>query len=131
MKEYGVSGKPDFMGRGSKAEMYKRFVDNELYFYVKKKSGVRKFKQVAIAGCSLGGLSALDIGWEISDKIDKVGVFSGSLWWRDKDTKDSTYSDDKDRIMFSKLKASRKAPNTQFWFYAGDAEETSDRDKDG
>ncbi len=131
MKEYGVAGYPDFMKRGDKAEYYDAFINNELYPYAKKKASVRKFKSVAIAGCSLGGLSAFDIAWNRADKIDKVGVFSGSFWWRDKDTNDSSYSDDKNRIILEKLKASRKKPALKYWFYAGDQEEESDRDKDG
>ena len=131
MQEYGVAGKPDFAGRGSKAEFYDSFVDDELYPFAKKRAGVRKFNSVAIAGWSLGGLSAFDIAWNHPEKIDKVGVFSGSFWWRDKSTDDSSYSDEKNRIVFSKLKASRKKPDLQFWFYAGNAEENSDRDKDG
>ena len=131
MQEYGVAGRPDYEGRGSRASYYDNFINNELYPFAKKKAGVRKFKSVVIAGASFGGLSALDIAWNRSDKIDKVGVFSGSFWWRDKDTKDNSYSDDKNRIMFSKLKSSHKKPKLQYWFYAGGAEETSDRDKDG
>jgi len=131
MQEYGVTDKPDFAGRGSRAKFYDDFINNELYPYAKKKSGVRKFKTVVIAGASLGGLSAFDIGWNHADKIDKIGVFSGSFWWRDIDTKDSTYSDEKNRITIAKLKASRKKPKQQYWFYAGAAEENSDRDGDG
>lgn len=131
MQEYGVAGKPDYEKRGSKADHYDEFVNNELYPFIKKKTGVRKFNMVVIAGASLGGLSAFDIGWTHADKIDKIGVFSGSFWWRDKDTKDSTYNDDDNRIMIARLKASRKKPNQQYWFYAGGAEENSDRDKDG
>ncbi|HEX4852062.1 MAG TPA: alpha/beta hydrolase-fold protein, partial [Puia sp.] len=97
----------------------------------KKQAGVRKFNIVAIAGWSLGGLSAFDIAWNHPEKIDKVGAFSGSFWWRDKSTDDSTYSDDNNRIMYAKLKASRKRPKLQYWFYAGGSEEASDRDKDG
>ena len=78
----------------------------------------------------MGGLSAFDIAWNHPDKISKVGVFSGSFWWRDKSSDDSSYSDEKNRIMFSKLKASRKKPGLQYWFYAGAAEEKGDRDKD-
>lgn len=130
-QEYGVSGLPDFKNRGSRADKYAAFIGNELYAYVKKKVGVRKFKSVAIAGCSLGGLSAFDIAWNNADKIDKVGVFSGSFWWRDKDTSAPGYSDEKDRIMLNYIKSSRKKPQLQYWFYAGAKEETSDRDKDG
>jgi enterochelin esterase-like enzyme len=130
MQEYGVSDKPDYLGRGSKAALYDAFINDELYPYAKKESGVRKFQSVVIAGCSLGGLSAFDIAWNHPDKISKVGVFSGSFWWRDKSTDDSSYSDEKNRIMYSKLKASRKKPGLQYWFYAGAAEEKGDRDKD-
>ena len=130
MQEYGVADKPDYLGRGRKAGLYDAFINDELYPYAKKESGVRKFQSVVIAGCSLGGLSAFDIAWNHPDKISKVGVFSGSFWWRDKSSDDSSYSDEKNRIMYSKLKASRKKPGLQYWFYAGAAEEKGDRDKD-
>ena len=131
MQEYGVSGKPDYLKRGSKAAYYDSFIIDELLPYAKKMSGVRKFNSIAIAGCSLGGLSAFDIAWNHPEKINKVGVFSGSFWWRDKAVEDSSYSDEKNRIMYAKLKESRKKPALQYWFYAGAAEEISDRDKDG
>src|SRR5215212_6861192 len=54
MQEYGVSGLPDYEGRGNKADKYAAFVDNELYPFIKKKAGVRKFNSVSIAGSSLG-----------------------------------------------------------------------------
>ena len=131
MKEYGVAGYPDFLNRGDKAGFYDDFINNELYPFAKKNAGVRKFKSVAIAGCSQGGLSAFDIAWNRADKIDKVGVFSGSFWWRDKDDKAADYSDEKNRIMLNKIKASRKKAGLKYWFYAGDKEEDGDRDKDG
>ncbi|WP_127130240.1 alpha/beta hydrolase [Pseudoflavitalea rhizosphaerae] len=131
MQEYGVAGKPDYEKRGNKADHYDAFINNELYPYIKKKAGVRKFKSVAFAGCSLGGLSALDIAFTHNDKVKKVGVFSGSFWWRDKDIKDSTYNEDKNRIMIARLKASRKKPDQQYWFWVGAKEENADRDKDG
>jgi enterochelin esterase-like enzyme len=130
MQEYGVADMPDYLGRGKKAGFYDDFINNELYPYAKKQSGVRKFQSVAIAGCSLGALSAFDIAWNHPDKISKVGVFSGSFWWRNKASEDSSYSDEKNRILYSKLKASRKKPGLQYWFYAGAAEEKGDRDKD-
>ena len=128
---YGVAGQPDYQNRGSKADKYAAFIDNELYAFVKKRAGVRKFKSVTIAGCSLGGLSAFDIAWNHADKIDKVAVLSGSFWWRDKDAAAPDYSDDTNRILLASVKSSRKKPHLKYWFYAGDKEETSDRDKDG
>ncbi len=131
LQEYGVTDKPDYKKQGSKASKYAMFIDNELYFFVKKKAGLRKFKSVVIAGCSQGGLSAFDIAWDHADKIDKVGVFSGSFWWRDTDAEAADYSDDKNRIIMTKIRSSRKKPGLQYWFYAGAMEEKSDRDHDG
>ena len=90
---YGVSGFPDFQNRGSKADKYDAFISDELYDFAKKKAGVRKFNSIVMTGCSLGGLSALDVAWNHTDKIDKVGVFSGSFWWRDKDITAADYSE--------------------------------------
>ena len=130
MKEYGVAGFPDYQKHGDKADNYAAFIDDELYAFTKKKAGVRKFKSVVIAGCSLGGLSAFDIAWNHADKIDKVGVFSGSFWWRDKDAAAPDYSDETNRIMLNTIRSSRKKPHLQYWFYAGGKEEDGDRDKD-
>jgi enterochelin esterase-like enzyme len=128
--EYGVAGYPDVKNNGSKADKYTAFMDDELYAFIKKKAGVRKFNSIALAGTSLGGLSAFDIAWNHADKIDKVGVFSGSFWFRDKDVTAADYSDDKNRIMLSYIKSSRKKPHLKYWFYAGAKEENADRDKD-
>ena len=50
---YGVAGYPDFQNRGGKADKYAEFIDNELYAFIKKKAGVRKFNSVVIAGLHL------------------------------------------------------------------------------
>ena len=131
MQELGIADNPDYKNNGSDAAKYSAFVDDELYPFIKKKTSVRKFNSITIAGCSLGGLSAFDIAWDHADRIDKVGAFSGSFWYRDKDASAADYSDDKDRIMLNKIQSSRKRPHLKYWFYAGDDEEKSDRDKDG
>ncbi len=131
MKELGIADYPDYKNNGADAAKYSAFVNNELYFFIKKKTGVRKFNSISIAGCSLGGLSAFDIAWEHADRIDKVGIFSGSFWYRNKDIADGDYDEDKNRIMLNKIRSSKKRPHLKFWFYAGGEEETSDRDKDG
>ncbi len=128
---YGVAGYPDYENRGGKADKYAAFIDNELYAYIKKKAGVRKFNSVVIAGASLGGLSAMDIAWNNADKIDKVGVFSGSFWWRDIDATNPAYTDAANRIMLKQIQSSRKRPHLKYWLYAGLQEEKGDRDKDG
>lgn len=131
MKELGIAGYPDFKNNGAAAEKYSGFIADELYPFIKKKTGIKKFNSIILAGCSLGGLSAFDIAWDHADVIDKVGVFSGSFWYRDKDASDSDYSDEKDRIILNKIKSSKKRPHLKYWFYAGDDEEKNDRDKDG
>ncbi|MEP6674522.1 MAG: alpha/beta hydrolase-fold protein [Ferruginibacter sp.] len=131
MQEYGVAGNPDYQHNGADAEKYSAFIDDELLAFAKKKAGVRKFNTITIAGCSLGGLSAFDFAWNHGDKVDKVGVFSGSFWLRDKDAKDPSYNDETDRLEYAMIKSSRKRPKLQYWFYAGTAEENGDRDKDG
>ncbi len=130
-QQYGVAGYPDYKKNGASAEKYEKFIDNELYPFIKKMTGVRKFNSITIAGISLGGVSAFDVAWDNGDMIDKVGVFSGSFWLRDIVATDSNYSDDRNRIAFNKLKSSRKRPKLKYWFYAGGSEETSDRDHDG
>ncbi len=131
LKEFGIANYPDYKNNGTSAAKFSDFINNELYFFIKKKTGVRKFNSVTIAGCSLGGLSAFDIAWEHADKINKVGVFSGSFWYRNKDISAADYSDDKNRMMLNKIRSSRKRPDLKYWFYAGGDEEKSDRDKDG
>lgn len=131
MQEYGVAGFPDFKRNGNDATKYSAFIDDELYPFIKKKISIRKFNSVIIGGVSLGGLSAFDIAWDHADKINKVGVFSGAFWWRDKDVNSKDYSDENNRIMLKKLRSSRKKPHLKYWFYAGGNEEEDDRDKDG
>lgn len=131
MKEFGIADHPDHNNNGADAKKYSAFVYDELYFFIKKKTGVRKFNSITIAGWSLGGLSALDIAWDHGDRINKVGVFSGSFWYRNQDASAAEYSDDKNRIMHNKIRASRKRPHLKYWFYAGSDEEQNDRDKDG
>ncbi len=129
--DYGIAGYPDLGNRGNRADKYGSFIINELLPHIKKQSGVRKFNSVTLMGCSQGGLSAFDIAWNNADKIDRVGVFSGSFWWRDKKPEDPSYSDAINRITHRMVQASRKRPSLSYWFYAGTAEETADRDKDG
>lgn len=128
-KEYGVSENPDYKGRGEKAGKYAAFIDDELYFFTKKKAAVRKFKTVVLAGWGAGGLSAFDAAWDHADKIDKVGVLSGAFLFTDKSPEDSAYADAENRIVLNKIKSSRKKPKLEYWFY-GDAAENGMRYKD-
>lgn len=130
-EDYGVAGIPDFEQRGKKAADYDEFLEKELLPYIRKQSGIRTFNQKVIAGMSQGGLSALSFAWLHGDKVDKVGVFSGSFWWRDKAQTDSSYRDDQNRILIQMIRQSKKRPDLKYWFYYGLKEETADRDNDG
>lgn len=61
LDEYGVSGVPDFGGRGSKARAYGDFITKELLPFVEEAVGLPINGRRAFAGFSLGGLSAFDI----------------------------------------------------------------------
>ncbi|MEO6849690.1 MAG: alpha/beta hydrolase-fold protein [Mucilaginibacter sp.] len=126
---YGTAGKPDYKLRGSKAADYSRFITTEVLPVIKKETGIDHFGITAFAGFSLGGLSAMDIAWNHHLHFNRVGVFSGSFWWRSKEL-GKGYSD-KYRIMHSIIRDSAHKPNLQFWLQTGTNDETADRNKNG
>lgn len=129
LQEYGTAGRPDFKKRGSKAALYSAFIRTELLPQVARLTGVDKFSSTAYAGFSLGGLSALDIAWNNPRLFDKVGVFSGSFWWRSRDLLRG-YSDN-DRIMHDIIRNTAIKPELKIWLQTGTKDETSDRNKNG
>lgn len=132
MQEYGVANHPDFKARGSKARQYARFILTELIPYIHYRYSISPdVAQHAIAGFSLGGLSALDIAWHHPEYFGKVGAFSGSFWWRKRDTKSRFYSDYRDRIMHQVIRRGRKKDGLKFWFQTGLLDEQADRNKNG
>lgn len=129
LQEYGTASKPDFKKRGSKAALYTAFIKAELLPAITKLTGIGNFSSTAYAGFSLGGLSALDIVWNNPELFNKVGVFSGSFWWRSKDlTKGYT---ENDRIMHSIIRDTPVKPAIKIWLQTGTNDETSDRNKNG
>jgi enterochelin esterase-like enzyme len=128
--EYGTCGVPDYKGRGAKAEAYAAFIFTELIPFICNTYLVPKFKEKMIAGFSLGGLSALDMAWTHPGEFSKVGVFSGSLWWRLKGLEDD-YDDNLDRIMPSKIRQGRYQKGLKFFFQTGTEDETADRNNNG
>ncbi len=129
--EYGVAGEPDYLGRGAKAGLYTLFIFEELIPFVRQKFAINSFKEKAFAGFSLGGLMALDIVWKHPTEFNKVGVFSGSLWWRDIDQTEEVYDDDKNRIMHQQIRKGTYAPWLKFFFQCGNMDETKDRNNNG
>lgn len=128
--EYGTAYNHDFKGRGSKAGLYNKFVFDELMPFIRKKYNVPNFKEKAFAGFSLGGLTALDIVWNHASQFTKVGVFSGSLWWRRK-SYDEGYNDEMDRIMHLQVRKGIFHPWLKFFLQCGTEDETADRNENG
>ncbi len=130
IQEYGVSGHPDYKQRGAKAGDYARFVMRELLPALKKYYRCSPSAQDwAIAGFSLGGLSAFDIGWHYAWQFSKIGVFSGSFWWRAQAFDPS--DPDSHRILIDVLRRSRPRSGLRFWLQAGTLDEESDRNQNG
>jgi enterochelin esterase-like enzyme len=129
LQEYGVAERSDFKKRGSKAGLYSQFVIKELMPAIAELFPDQKFETTAYAGFSLGGLSALDIAWNNPQLFNKVGVFSGSFWWRSKEL-GKGYTD-ADRIAHAMLRESATKPDLKFWLQTGTLDETADRNKNG
>ena len=129
--EYGTQYQSDYKERGAKAGLYTSFIFDELLPYIRKKYENFLFKEKALAGFSLGGLSALDIVWSRPGEFAKVGLFSPSLWWRSLDQDDEEYDDDKHRIMHQQIRNGQYAPWLKFFFQCGNMDESKDRNNNG
>ena len=128
--EYGVAGKPDYKGRGGKAGLYTEFIFSELLPYIRNNYQLHSFTDKAFAGFSLGGLMALDIVWGHPQEFSRVGIFSGSLWWR-KRALDDGYLEETDRIMHARIREGNYAPWLKFFFQTGSLDEKMDRNNNG
>lgn len=127
LEEYGVASLTDFKGRGAHAANYTAFITQELFPYLEKEENIMITGKRAIAGCSLGGLTAFDIAWHHPELFQVAGVFSGSFWWRKRDLGDG-YTD-ADRIMHQVIRESPAQPAVKFWLMTGTEDETADRNQ--
>ena len=128
--EYGTANILDYEGRGGRAEAYQKFILEELLSFLHSEYAIKSFKQKAFCGFSLGGLSAIDTVWNYPDVFSVAGVFSGSLWWRNKGL-GSDYNDDTDRIIHKEIRNGKYYPGLQFYFVTGSLDETADRNNNG
>lgn len=130
--EYGTAKYLDYKGRGAKAALYNQFILEELMPFIRRTLFIYSFKEKCFAGFSLGGLCALDMVWNHPREFNKVGVFSGSLWWRDKDQDDEDFDEDVNRIMHRQIREDKNTyPWLQFFFEVGTQDETADRNNNG
>ena len=127
--EYGTASLTDYKGRGAKARLHQRFVFEELIPYIRS-NWQKDFKEKAYAGFSLGGLSAIDTVWHHPEEFSKVGVFSGSLWWRLKDIHHG-YNEETDRIIHKLIREGDFKPGLRFYFTTGSLDEKMDRNNNG
>jgi enterochelin esterase-like enzyme len=131
INEYGMASSPDFKGRGAKAGLYTRFIFEELLPYIYNRYQITGFKEKAFSGFSLGALSALDIVWNHPEVFTRVGVFSGSLWWRSKDKSEKDYNEANDRLMHRQIRQGQYRPGLKFFLQCGELDEAEDRNKNG
>ena len=127
--EYGTATLLDYKGRGAKARLHQQFIFEELIPYINA-NWQKEFYEKAYAGFSLGGLSAIDTVWHYPEEFSKVGVFSGSLWWRLKDLKNG-YNEETDRIIHKLVKEGNYKPGLKFYFTTGSLDEKMDRNENG
>ena len=128
--EYGTASEPDYQGRGAKAKAYTQFIFEELLPFIRNTYNIASFSEKSFAGFSLGALSALDIVWNHPHEFFKVGMFSGSFWWRNKSYKHG-YDDAVNRIMHNQVRAGEYKEWLQFFFECGAMDETKDRNNNG
>ncbi|MFT4062804.1 MAG: alpha/beta hydrolase-fold protein [Edaphocola sp.] len=130
--EYGTAGVPNYKGQGAKATAYRLFFMHECLLRSLDKFSFCDRKDVSYAGFSLGGLTAFDTVWAHPKLFSKVGVFSGSFWWRNR-ALDDGYSDEQNRIIHNIVRDS--APNLnsalRFYFECGTNDERADRNHNG
>ena len=130
MQEYGTASQPDYAKRGKKAGAYTQFITTELIPFLESQFNIIPLSQNrAFAGFSLGALSALDIVWSHPKLFGRVGVFSGSLWWRSKAF--NPKKPDANLIMHQLIEKSNKKEGLKFWFQTGTKDEIEDRNNNG
>ena len=129
--EYGTSKYLDYKGRGAKAVAYNFFVFKELMPFINLNYSRFIFKDKSFAGFSLGGLCALDICWNYADEFKYAGIFSGSMWWRNKSHEDPDFDEDNNRIMHLQVREGAYAPGLKFFFEVGTLDESGDRNNNG
>lgn len=128
MHEYGTRNQLDYAGRGKLANAYQDFLIEEFIPFLRANYRIKKAK-FAVAGFSLGGLAAFDLAWHFPAIFDKVGVFSGALWWRSE--KFNPQNPDADRIIHMTIEQAKTRPNQKYWLQTGTNDETEDRNNNG
>jgi enterochelin esterase-like enzyme len=128
LQNYGTVGQPNAQGLGSRAEAYEKFIVRELVPLVERRYRAESGR-ASLMGWSLGGLSAFDLAWRNGRTFQKVGVFSGSFWWRTDDR--GPEAKQSSRIMHRRVRETSRPPRLRAWFEVGRQDEEADRDMNG
>ena len=130
LHEYGIAGRPDYNGRGNRADAYTAFVLRELLPWAQAQCRATADPAEAVfAGFSLGGLMAFDAVWHHPEAFARAGAFSGSFWWRGRAVGDG-YTP-ADRLMHQQIQARPAHPAHGFWLQTGTLDERNDRNENG
>lgn len=131
MQEYGVAAAADYRGRGAQAKEYSQFIIKEFLPFLKEKFPLsQNAADWVFCGMSLGGLSAFDIVYNHAHYFGKVGIFSGSFWWRNKAYVKNDMLD-RSRMVLDLVKNRTAPAHLKFWFQCGTEDEKADRNKNG
>jgi predicted alpha/beta superfamily hydrolase len=115
---------------GLRAADYSAWVADVLVPYVDAHYRTRAdARDRAVMGWSLGALNAFSLGWQYADVFGKVGAMSPSFWLAG-DRGDAA-AVQRSRLALAMVDRGPKREGLKFWFAAGTAEETNDRDRDG
>lgn len=131
LNEYGCAGRPDYKGRGIRADVYAAAIQNEILPAIYSCCKNISIQQRGFAGFSLGALSALDMVWNHPAIFSLAGVFSGALWWRSRDQYDREYNEWNDRIMHRQISEQPYKEGLRFFFECGELDEMEDRNRNG
>ncbi|MFD1468697.1 alpha/beta hydrolase-fold protein [Hymenobacter caeli] len=130
LHEYGIAGRPDYNGRGSRAGAYTEFVLRELLPWAQRQYHATADPAAAVfAGFSLGGLLAFDAVWHHPEAFARAGAFSGSFWWRGRAV-GAGYTP-ADRLMHQQVQARAAHATHAFWLQTGTLDERNDRNENG
>lgn len=111
---------PDHQHGGGGGDLYRLFLVRELKGWIDANFPTRKgAESTAIAGSSLGGLSALYLGWTRPDVYGLVAALSPSLWWGE-------------RKMITRIGGDRPQRKPErIWLDMGDEESLADDNGNG
>lgn len=115
---------------GLKAADYSSWVATSLVPYIDAHYRTRAdARRRTVMGWSLGALNAFNLGWQYPDVFGKVGAMSPSFWLAG-DRSDAA-AVQRSRLAQAMVDRGPRRAGAKFWFAAGTAEETNDRDHDG